>query len=76
MNTTNNELTCTFRLKLLGDVDDNGIVDMRDVGLLCEAFGANRQSPRWNPDCDVNNDGKIDLVDIVIACKNFQKSAG
>lgn len=67
----NNELSDIVRVKMLGDVDDNGIVEMCDIGVICQAFGANFENPRWNAACDMNNDGLIDLRDIGFACKNF-----
>ena len=59
--------------RLLGDVDDDGRVDMRDVGLACGAFGSCAGSPKYNVMADVNLDLRIDLGDIGIICLNFGK---
>jgi len=57
--------------RLLGDVDDDGKVDMRDVGLACSAFGSCPSSLKWNVMADVNCDLRTDLRDLGIICVNF-----
>jgi len=56
------------------DVNHDGIVDMKDVGLVCKAFGAGPEHPRWNPDCDVNQDNCIDMKDIGLVVVHFGQS--
>ncbi|MGB9671582.1 MAG: dockerin type I domain-containing protein, partial [Candidatus Norongarragalinales archaeon] len=53
------------------DLNVDGRVDMKDIGIAVKAFGTTPQTPNWNPNIDVNNDGKIDMKDIGIIIKNF-----
>ena len=59
---------------LLGDVDGDGKVDMKDVGAAAKAFGSYPDHPRWNPDADVTLNGRVDLQDIAIISRNFGKT--
>jgi len=63
----------------------DGIVDMRDIGFACNAFGSEwKDGYYWHdpprqccPDsllCDLNCDGIINMRDIGIACSNFMKT--
>lgn len=56
---------------LFGDLNDDGIVDMRDIGVIAIAFGSYPSHPRWNPQYDFNEDLEIDLTDLLIIAKNF-----
>jgi parallel beta-helix repeat protein len=47
----------------LGDVNRNGFIDQADVGIINASFGSIPGSPRWNPDADLNNDSKVDILD-------------
>jgi hypothetical protein len=44
---------------------------MLDIGAIARAFGTTTGNPRYNPNYDINSDGKIDMKDIAIAAKNF-----
>ena len=69
---TDNELTDgTVRIIFPGDVNMDGKVDMRDIGIICNAFGSKRGQPGWNSNADINNDQLINMRDIGIACDNF-----
>ncbi len=58
---------------IVGDVNKDGKVNMRDIGLLCSAFGTTSSDPRWNPDCDLNGDGIVNAVDLGISCNSYGK---
>lgn len=58
---------------ILGDVNGDGKVDMKDVGIVAKAFGATPSNPRWDPASDLDGDGKIDMKDIAIVAANFGK---
>jgi hypothetical protein len=85
INTTNNVFVDGYILvKLLGDVNGDGKVDIKDIALVAKSFGAvgpnyfypgSPPSPNWNPDADLNGDNKIDIKDIVIVALNFGKTA-
>ncbi|MEM3875059.1 MAG: dockerin type I domain-containing protein [Candidatus Bathyarchaeia archaeon] len=63
--------TCTFNVMLIGDINNDGTIDGKDISIVCKAFGATPESPRWNPKADLNSDGIIDGKDISIVCKAF-----
>jgi len=56
---------------ILGDINGDGIVDINDLILLVEAYGATSLSPNWNPDADINDDGIIDVYDLQLLCQNY-----
>jgi thermitase len=60
-----------IKVRILGDVNDDGKVDGKDIALAALCFGSVPGYPRWNPDADVNADGKIDGKDIVKIAINF-----
>jgi hypothetical protein len=58
---------------ILSDVNDDGVVNMRDIGIVCAAFGSTPGDSHWNADADLNGDGRIDMRDIGIVTANFGK---
>jgi hypothetical protein len=72
IDTTDNKLADgTVRIKLMGDVNDDGKVDITDLVLLIKAFGSYPGRPRWNPNTDLNGDGKVDIIDLILLIKNY-----
>lgn len=59
---------------LLGDINKDGIVNMRDIGIVTQAYESLPGDPRWNPSADLNKDGFINMRDIGIACREFGKT--
>jgi len=51
----------------------DGKCDMRDIGTVARLFGVNYPDPRYNPNCDVIYDLKIDMKDIRAVAKHFGK---
>jgi len=62
------------RVKMLGDVNADGKVDVKDVSAAGLAYGSYLWHSRWNPDADENEDGKIDARDLSLVARNFGKS--
>jgi hypothetical protein len=62
------------KIKLLGDVNGDRVVDIQDLVLLIKAFGTYPGHPRWNPNADLNGDDRVDIQDLVILIKNFGKA--
>ncbi|OGI12570.1 hypothetical protein A3K64_01545 [Candidatus Micrarchaeota archaeon RBG_16_36_9] len=56
--------------KSIGDVNGDGIVNMRDNAAIIQHFNKNVSTC---PNCDVNGDGIINMRDINIAIMNFNK---
>lgn len=64
----------TFEATLLGDVNRDGKVDMKDIGITVKAFGSTPGDPRWNPDADVTGDNVVDMKDVGKVVADFGKS--
>lgn len=60
---------------ILGDINEDGIVDMRDISIAARAFGSYPGHPRWNPIADINGDNKVCMRDIATVARNFGKTA-
>jgi hypothetical protein len=61
------------KVRILGDVNGDGKVDIFDVRMIAVAFGSYPGNPRWNPDYDLNQSHGIDIFDVRLAAKNFGK---
>jgi len=64
----------SVKVKLLGDVNDDGIVDIYDLGRIGKAYGATLESSNWDADADINSDDIIDFFDLAACGKNYGKS--
>jgi PKD repeat protein len=62
------------KVKILGDINGDGVVDARDIAIVIRAFGSYPGHPRWNPEADLNGDNKIDAKDVALTLKNFGKT--
>jgi thermitase len=74
-NTSNNIIhsSKTITITMPGDINADGKVDMRDIGLAARSFGTTEANERWNPIADINNDQKVDMKDLGIIAINFGK---
>jgi hypothetical protein len=63
------------KAELLGDVNDDGIVDIVDGVIMGVAFGSRPGDPKWNPIADIVPDDIIDIQDIVLWATHFGKTA-
>jgi len=61
-------------VRMPGDINMDGKVDMIDISILCRAFGSYPGHSRWNPTADENEDGIIDIFDIALTCRNYGKT--
>jgi len=71
VNLANNELTTLLKIKMIGDVNGDGIIDIYDLTAACVSYDARVGDPKWNEEADVAPEwGIIDIFDIVtIACQ-------
>jgi hypothetical protein len=73
----NNRSGGSVRVKLPGDVDEDGEVDIADLSWIARAFGTDPRWPegtdwdQWNPNADINNDNRVDVADLYIAATNY-----
>ena len=71
---SNNVLTAdvTVKIKILGDVNGDGIVDIFDIVLAAQAYQSMQGDPEWNPEADVAPMyGLIDIFDIVTVASKW-----
>lgn len=60
-----------FTAGLLGDINNDGRVNGRDLSILARAFGASCGEPRFNCQADLNRDCFIDGDDLSLLAANF-----
>jgi hypothetical protein len=74
-NVTNNILTDgTIKIKIFGDINGDGVVNLQDLVLLAQAYGSHVGDPNYNPEADFSNDGIIGLVDLVTCAIHYGQS--
>jgi len=75
-NATNNFLVGSVqaKIKLLGDVNSDGTVNLQDLVLLAMAYNTKVGDPKYNSEADFNDDGKINLVDLVTCALYYGQS--
>jgi hypothetical protein len=56
----------------LGDVNNDGTVDMRDIVAAVLAFNASPGTLRWNGSADLDGNGLINMRDVVMIVLNFK----
>ncbi len=73
--TTNNlYVDGTVKVKLLGDVNGDGAIDILDLSLMGQAYGRFAGDPEYNPEADMNHDGLIDIRDVAVISRNYGKT--
>ena len=56
---------------LTGDINNDNVVGLDDLGLLSDAFDTVPGNALWNPDADLNCDGTVNLDDLGLLSLNF-----
>jgi len=56
---------------LFGDVNGDNVVDMKDIALIVAAYNTWPGKARWNPNCDLDQNGLVNLRDIIIDVMNY-----
>ena len=59
------------KAQLIGDLDEDGDVDIADLIIVAGAFGTTSIHPRWNAQADINDDAKVNMIDLAIVARNF-----
>jgi hypothetical protein len=57
----------------LGDIDEDGDVDIIDIVIMAKAYGSEEGAPEYDPRCDLDKDNKVQLFDLVLAAGNYGK---
>ncbi|HKZ95007.1 MAG TPA: exo-alpha-sialidase [Candidatus Bathyarchaeia archaeon] len=70
------------RITVLGDIDHNGAIDISDLGKISMALATDPYNwphgtgwNEWNPECDLNLDNRVNILDMSIAAVNFGRTA-
>jgi len=61
----------SITIRLVGDVNGDGRVDLKDIALVVRAFGSTTTRPNWNPAADLNGDGIVNMQDVAIVARQF-----
>lgn len=56
----------------MGDVNQDGFVDLDDYFDLADAFRSGPEDPHWNPLADLDDSGFVDLDDYFLLAENFR----
>lgn len=59
------------KMKMVGDVDGNGAVNMDDIYKLILAFLRDKDDPEWDPNLDMDGNGITNMKDIFLTIINF-----
>ena len=59
---------------LIGDINADGKVDMKDIGYVARRFMCIPGDPLWDPIADLNKDGIINMTDIGTVARHFGES--
>jgi hypothetical protein len=58
---------------VLGDLNQDGIVNVLDAIQAASAFGSHAGDPGWNEQADINRDGVVNILDVIVLANNFGK---
>lgn len=60
---------------ILGDLNGDGVVNLKDAMLAAHAFGSSSGDPNWNRDADLDGNGTINVIDLILLAINFGRTA-
>lgn len=75
-NTTNNIFVGgEIKIKIIGDVNGDNVVDINDLIAWDMAWGSIEGEVNWNPQADINGDGTVDNNDGILIVQNYHNTA-
>ena len=69
--TADNSLSCIIQVSILGDINGDGRVDMKDVSKVAAGFQTHFGDVKWTINGDLDENGVIDMKDISTTAKHF-----
>ena len=63
-----------IRVRMPGDINVDGIVDIEDIYLAAKAYGSFPEHPAWNYIADENEDDIVDIEDLFLVAINYGKT--
>ena len=57
-----------------GDMNNDGKVNILDLGLVARAYGTRPGDPYWNGDADFNHDNIINILDLIPVARNYGRT--
>jgi hypothetical protein len=63
--------TAVVKVRRLGDINDDGHVDVTDVLALASTWGKGLGAAGYDPMCDFNRDDRVDVSDLLILAGNW-----
>jgi hypothetical protein len=68
--TDDNQVLSTLVL-LGGDANDDNLIGISDAGIIGGAYGSSPGDTNWDPSADINGDGTINILDLVLVGSNY-----
>ncbi|MDP4180583.1 MAG: hypothetical protein Q8942_05770 [Bacillota bacterium] len=60
---------------LIGDIDNNGVINIADIIQITKSFNSIVSDSRYNYTYDLNSDNAINIADIIMIAKNFNRTS-
>ena len=71
-NTANNVyVDGTIQIKMQGDINGDGVIDVFDLSIVGTAYGSFEGMPGYDPESDINKDGLVDARDLAVVTINY-----
>lgn len=64
----------TIKLKIVGDVNGDGAVNIDDLIAWDNAYGSHVGEPKWNEQANLNEDDVIDQADAIIILEHYKET--
>jgi hypothetical protein len=64
-----------IQVTLKTDLNRDGMVNIQDITFAAGAFGSKQGNPRWNPIADLDGNGEVNMIDLVMIAIDYGKAA-
>lgn len=66
----------SVKAAVIYDLNNDGIVDMKDIVRVAVAFGLRLGDPQWDPSADLDANGQINIKDVCLIARHFGEMSG